>query len=328
MLFRFTYITAKYVAQSKLKNKKRIAILGGGPSGLFMFKRLVDAGRTDITIDVFEKKQELGTGMPYSTEGAGTEHITNVSGNEIPELVTSVAEWIETAPKELLNRFAITPKIYNDYKVLPRLLFGQYLAAQFLLLQQKADEAGITYTIHYNSPVTDIIDLPEQNLIRVKIAGDRSFEFEQAIICTGHKWSVKHEGKVPGWFDSPYPPVKLSLQLDHAVAIKGASLTAVDAIRTLARQNGVYYKNKAGKLIYQLSPNSEGFKMVMHSRHGMLPAVRFHLEDSHLRNDSLLTDEEIAAHIKGNNGFLSLDLFLSRILKNPSAKNNPCFTNI
>lgn len=325
MLFRFTYITAKYGGTSKLKNKKRIAILGGGPSALFMFKRLVDAGRTDITIDIFEKKQELGTGMPYSTEGAGKEHITNVSGNEIPELVTSVADWIETAPKALLDQFAITPKIYNDYKVLPRLLFGQYLAAQFTLLQQKADEAGITYTIHYNSPVTDIIDLPEQEIIQIEIAGEKLFEFEQAIICTGHNWPVKYEGKVPGWFDSPYPPSKLTLKVNHAVAIKGASLTAVDAVRTLARQNGVYFKNKAGKLIYQLSPNSEGFKMVMHSRHGMLPAVRFHLEDSHLQNDSLLTDEEIAAHIEGNNGFLSLDYIFEKDFKEPIREKQPVF---
>jgi uncharacterized NAD(P)/FAD-binding protein YdhS len=303
----------------------RIAILGGGPSGLFMFKRLVDAGRTNITIDVFEKKQELGTGMPYSTDGAGKEHITNVSGNEIPELVISVADWIETAPKELLNRFAITPQIYNDYKVLPRLLFGQYLAAQFKLLEQKADEAGIQYTIHYNSPVTDIIDLPEQNLVRIKIAGKETFEFEQAIICTGHNWPVKHEGKVPAWFDSPYPPAKLALKLNHAVAIKGASLTAVDAVRTLARHNGVYFKDKNGKLIYQLSPNSEGFKMVMHSRHGMLPAVRFHLEDSHLRNDSLLTDEEIAAHIESNNGYLSLDYIFEQDFKEPIRQKQPVF---
>jgi uncharacterized NAD(P)/FAD-binding protein YdhS len=308
-----------------LKNKKRIAILGGGPAGLFMFKRLVDAGRTDITIAIFEKKQELGTGMPYSTDGAGKEHITNVSGNEIPELVTSVADWIKTAPKELLDRFSITPQIYNDYKVLPRLLFGQYLAAQFDLLKQKADKAGIEYTIHYSSPVTDIIDLPEQNLVRVKIADGKSFEFEQAIICTGHNWPVKHEGKVPGWFDSPYPPAKLALKLNQPVAIKGASLTAVDAIRTLARQNGVYFKNKAGKLIYQLSPNSEGFKMVMHSRHGMLPAVRFHLEDSHLRNDSLLTDKEIAAHIAANNGFLSLDFIFEQDFKEPIRQKQPVF---
>src|ERR1700750_2463504 len=99
-----------------------------------MLKRFVDAGRTDLVIDIFEKKHELGTGMPYSAEGANDEHITNVSGNEIPELVTSIAEWIETAPKVLLNRFNITPKSYNDFKVLPRLVFGQYLAAQFELL--------------------------------------------------------------------------------------------------------------------------------------------------------------------------------------------------
>jgi uncharacterized NAD(P)/FAD-binding protein YdhS len=308
-----------------LKNKKRIAILGGGPSGLFMFKRLVDAGKTHIAIDIFEKKDQLGTGMPYSIEGASKEHITNVSGNEIPELVTPVANWIETAPKTLLDKFAITPEIYNDYKVLPRLLFGQYLSSQFDLLKQKADEAGITYTIHYNSPVTDIIDLPEQNLIRIKIAGDRWFEFDQAIICTGHNWPIKHEGKVPGWFDSPYPPAKLALQLNHPVAIKGASLTAVDAIRTLARQNGVYFKNKAGKLIYQLSPNSEGFKMVMHSRHGMLPAVRFHLEDSHLQNNSILTDEEIAAHIAANDGFLSLDFIFEKDFKEPIRQKQPVF---
>jgi uncharacterized NAD(P)/FAD-binding protein YdhS len=308
-----------------LKNKKRIAILGGGPSGLFMFKRLVDAGRTDISITIFEKKEQLGVGMPYSTDGAGKEHITNVSGNEIPELVTSIADWIETAPKELLGKFAITPEIYNDYKVLPRLLFGQYLAAQFELLEQQADEAGIEYTIHYNSPATNVTDLPEQGLVQVEIAGKEKFEFDQAIICTGHNWPVKHEGKVPGWFDSPYPPAKLALQLNHEVAIKGASLTAVDAMRTLARHNGWYDKNNEGKLVYHLMPDSNGFKMILHSRNGLLPAVRFHLEDTHLQNDSLLTEDEIAAHIKANDGFLSLDFIFEKDFKEPIREKHPAF---
>ncbi|WP_246230106.1 FAD/NAD(P)-binding protein [Mucilaginibacter humi] len=120
-----------------MENKKRIAILGGGPSGLFMFKRLVDTNRPDIAIDIFEKKHQLGVGLPYSKDGANDEHITNVSGNEIPELVTSVTDWIASAPKTLLDHFNITPEKYNDYKVLPRLLFGQYLSTQFDLLKQK-----------------------------------------------------------------------------------------------------------------------------------------------------------------------------------------------
>ncbi len=52
---------------------KRIAILGGGPSGLFVFKRLVEASPRNIEIEIFEKKKELGSGMPYSREGASDE---------------------------------------------------------------------------------------------------------------------------------------------------------------------------------------------------------------------------------------------------------------
>ena len=56
----------------------RIAILGGGPSGLFMFKRLLEAGNKKFVITIFEAKETLGVGFPYSPDGANAEHITNV----------------------------------------------------------------------------------------------------------------------------------------------------------------------------------------------------------------------------------------------------------
>jgi uncharacterized NAD(P)/FAD-binding protein YdhS len=62
-----------------LKTHTHIAILGGGPSALFLYKRFVDANRTDLIIDIFERKKQLGAGMPYSLEGANDEHITYVS---------------------------------------------------------------------------------------------------------------------------------------------------------------------------------------------------------------------------------------------------------
>jgi 2-polyprenyl-6-methoxyphenol hydroxylase-like FAD-dependent oxidoreductase len=310
-----------------LKNKIRIAILGGGPSALFLFKRFVDAAKTDVAITIFERGKQLGAGMPYSADGANDEHITNVSGNEIPPLVTSVTDWIKTVQRDTLNKFHIDPEKFNEYKVLPRLLFGQYLTAQFALLQQQAKDAGLDYQIHFDCPVTDIIDYSDQNVTVIEIAGKTTFEFDHVAICTGHTWPVRNEGEIPGYFDSPYPPVKLGLKLNHPVALKGAALTAIDAIRTLSRHNGTYQKNEEGKVSYTLMDDSAGFKLVMHSREGLLPALRFHLEDSHLSKDATLSPEEIKRNMADNDGFLSLDYVFEKDFKDAFKDKRPGFYN-
>jgi hypothetical protein len=308
-----------------LKNKIRIAILGGGPSGMFMFKRLVDSDHKNISIDIFEKKKQLGVGMPYSVDGANDEHITNVSGNEIPEIVTPIADWIKTVPPGVLERFHINPEKYNDYKVLPRLLFGQYLSAQFDLLQQKGRKLGILNYVHFDSQVTDIIDHPVKATVSVEVGGHELFEYDRVIICTGHKWPLEHEGIIPGYFDSPYPPSKLAFHVAHAVAIKGSSLTAIDGIRTLARYNGAFSTDKHGKLNYRLNKDSKGFKLMMHSRNGMLPAIRFHLKDPHLEKTGTLTKDQIKKYRAQNNGFLSLDYVFEHNFKLMFRDKEPAF---
>lgn len=309
-----------------IKNtKKRIAILGGGPSGLFIYKRLIESGANDFEIDIFERKAQLGAGMPYSSEGANDEHITNVSDNEVPSIVTPMAEWIHTAPPELLQRFKIDPDKFNEYKVLPRLLFGQYLSAQFEMLRKSGEEAGITTRTHFNSSVNDISYDLKNEIITVETSNDESKEFDFAIICTGHNWPIRHEGKVPGYYDAPYPPQKLVQKLNHPIALKGSSLTAIDAIRTLARQNGSFELGTDGNLTFNILPESGEFKIMMHSRSGMLPAVRFHLENSHLSNDSLLTRDEIDEHRKNNDGFLSLDFLFEKDFKEIFREKDPEF---
>lgn len=302
-----------------------MAILGGGPSGLFLLKRLVESNEIDISIDIFEKKNQLGAGMPYSLEGANDEHITNVSGNEIPELVTSVEEWIQTVPEETLQHFHINRDHFNDYKVMPRLFFGQYLSAQFELLKTLAKEKGISLTIYLNKEVSDIIDYPELNKVVVELVDKSAYEYDQVIISTGHRWPKKNEGKISGYYDSPYPPSKLKLKINHPVAIKGSSLTAIDAIRTLARANGNFSTDKNGKVNYTLNPEQQNFKLVMHSRSGLLPAVRFHLEDPHLLKDAVLSPSEIEKNRAVNDGFLSLDYLFEKNFKNSFIEKRPGF---
>lgn len=310
---------------SNNKQKKSIAIIGGGPSALFLYKRLVELGRQDIEITVFEKKAQLGSGMPYSPDGAGKEHVTNVSDNEIPTIVTSIEEWLKTAPGDLLECFAINPQNFNEYKVLPRLFFGEYLSAQFRLLQNKAQKIGMVTEVYCNTTVTDIAVKPDDKKTTVTTDRIGTKNFDAVIVCTGHRWPRHHEGVIPNYFDSPYPPSKLRLKLNEPVAIKGSSLTAIDAIRTLARANGQFVKKKDGRLSFQIAEGSENVRLVMHSRSGLLPVIRIHLEDSHLSKESVLSKEEVEEARHLNDGFIPLDYLFRRNFKEPFKEEDPAF---
>jgi uncharacterized NAD(P)/FAD-binding protein YdhS len=305
--------------------KRKIGIIGGGPAALFVYKQLIETGRDDIEVVIFEKKEQLGSGMPYSRDGACDEHITNVSDTEIPELVSPMKEWIFHAPPDLLKRFDIKPGIFNEYKVVPRLLFGEYLASQFDLLLKKGKNAGILTTVYRNTAVTDIKDIPGSQTVRVDTDQSGTHEFDTVIICTGHSWPKKQEGIVPGWFDSPYPPSKLDIAINTAVAIKGSSLSAIDAMRTLARQHGTFVKDETGSLVYQLDEASKDFRLVMHSIKGLLPAVRFHLEESKPPKESLMEEQEIAEIKEAHGGFVPLDYIFDRFFKEPLRQQDPAF---
>lgn len=296
----------------KASTTRRIGIIGGGPAALFMVKRLLETSRNDFDISIFEKGNMLGAGMPYSEQGANAEHIANVSGNEIPELLQSIQGWLNEAPAELLEQYRITSQNFNAYKVVPRLLLGAYLNAQFAKLIEQAGDAGIPVTVHFDTLVTDAVKAKQQREIKLITQQDESFPFDQVIICTGHCWPKKYEGKVPGWFDSPYPPAKLCVAANFPVAIKGASLTAIDAMRTLARRNGWFAEGKDGMLQYTLHEDAPNFRLVLHSIDGLLPAIRFHLEDSHLSKHAVLSEAEVKEGFRHGFG-LFVSLLLRRI---------------
>lgn len=307
------------------KNVKiRIALVGGGPSCLFLLKRLIDL-KQQFDITIFEREAEIGAGMPYSEQGANKEHITNVSDNEIPTIQTSVKEWIETVSPSLLDKFGIDPDLFTKFHVLPRLLFGKYLNAQFKLLAEEARKNGISLHTLTKTTVVDVIDFVETKKVQVITDREESHSFDAVVLCTGHNWPKKQEGKIPGYFDSPYPPSKLAIHSNHKVAIKGSSLTAIDAIRTLARKNGRFIQNEVGKLIFEAAEDSPNFKIVMHSRNGLLPAIRFHLDEPQLSNDSLLTEEEIEQNKADNGGFLSLDYLFEKNYKENFKRKDPAF---
>lgn len=301
--------------------KSRIALIGGGPSALYACKHFITSGKNNFELHIFEKTDTLGAGMPYSTIGANPEHVTNISATEIPELVCTVQEWIYTAPPELLERFNIIPSTFNEYDVLPRLFFGEYLSAQFHLLFKQAREKDIPVHIHLNHTVLDVADQPDKNEIVIETDKSGIQPFDIGIICTGHFWPEKLEGSIPGYYDSPYPPSKLRFQANHTVAVRGSSLTAIDVIRTMSRMHGSFSDSIGGFVSYKLSDENKSFRMVLHSSNGMLPAIRIDLQETY----DVLTPECVAENRKQNNGFLSLDFVFDVAFKKPLLEKDPEF---
>ncbi|PST81554.1 hypothetical protein C7T94_18965 [Pedobacter yulinensis] len=308
-----------------MKKHLRIGIVGGGPAALLLLKNLINTGREDLAVDIFERKSILGAGMPYSRDGSCDEHVSNVSGNELPPLPVGLEDWFGTLPSDTLARFSLNKEQFTAYKVVPRRLLGAYLCDQFNVLLSEAKTRGLPVGVHLHAAVTDIEDCPEKDAVQARLADGRHFEFDHIAICTGHDFPEHCEGRISGWFDSPYPPEKLKFRTPHPVAIRGASLTAIDAMRTLARQNGQFTTHTNGKARYTCDEESNGFELVLHSRNGLLPAVRFHLEDRRPQQDKLLSKETVAANKAANGGFLSLDMVFETAFKEPFKEKDPGF---
>ncbi len=303
----------------------KIALIGGGPSALFTLKKLIASNIEPITIDIFESAKVLGKGMPYSCKGALETHVSNVSSDEVPPLFNTLIDWVKQQNQELLSLHNVDKEQFHEKSVVPRLLLGSFLADQFDKLIQQGEKMGFTINVHLQSKVYDI-ELNEYDTnYSVLLEKQRYENFDKIVICTGHLWPKNQEAKVAGYFDSPYPPNKLNKIFNHSVALKGASLTAVDAIRALSEANGVFLKRN-NRLVYETGPNSANFKIVIYTLDGLLPSVRFHLDEPLLSSNGMLSQELIESHKAENKGFVSLDFLFERNFKHVLKHQDPAFT--
>ncbi|MCX8523882.1 FAD/NAD(P)-binding protein [Chryseobacterium formosus] len=306
---------------------QNIAVIGGGPAALLFLKHITKSSNLPKNIFIFEKNDRLGVGMPYGKFGSCNEHVANVSANELPELIDSFEDFIRRNPSEKFNDFKDPEKI-NPYLVIPRLLLGDYLEDQFQKLIDIAEEKGSTIIVKTETAVKDIVPnfsserkfkiIPENN------EDDTEFLADQVVICTGHVWRKKYEETVKGWYDSPYPPSKFQDATNFAVAVRGTSLTAIDAVKTLARLNGKFTED-GDKLIYQLNDSSKNFRLDLFSKGGFLPALRFHSEDDSYSLKWAMSLQEIDEYKESHQGFVDLDYVFEINFKKPLKEKDPDF---
>ena len=196
------------------------------------------------------------------------------------------------APTELLKQYNLEPANFNEYEVMPRLLFGKYLEAQFDLLRQQAKKRGIGVQVMYNTSVTDVADLPATNEVKV-ITETRGTMLFDVCNVTGRHWKKRNEGIVANWFDSPYPPEKLLKRINFPVAVKGSSLTAIDAVSNTGSLQREFYSKRRPHLHLHTFSGQRKLRICMFSLGGYLPGLRFHLADTHLTTFDPITEENV-----------------------------------
>lgn len=236
--------------------RHRIAIIGGGPAAVATLAQLLPELESknlikEVEIAVFEKSDNLGSGLPYSSPEDC--YILNLP-KEIMEPImgkTGVfSQWLKDIPG-----------CPQDTSFPPRHYFGQYL--QFLAnqLQGQNDSSGALIKYYTRCEVSDIrrVQTDTQTGYQIKTSlGD--YDSQYVILCTGHMPTSTycHLIGAAGYRHNPWEKAAFTeINLMDHVGIIGTGLTAIDLARKL------------------ISQGHQG-QITMISRRGLLPAVLPH----------------------------------------------------
>lgn len=255
-----------------MSKKKRIAIVGGGPTAVYTVKNLLQkAAKLHITI--FEAGPVAGCGLPYSEEHNTPDMMANITSIEIPPVLVSLSDWVRSADSGLVKRFGIARETVSDRDFYPRILIGAYYSDQLTRMVQ-ACTPDQTIEIETQTRVLDV--KPEGNGFKLFIEQSNKRvhrRFESVVMATGHRTDFDKPEPKRGLFRSPYPVQDLEVGDDRAALILGSSLSAIDAAVGLATRYGSFV-GEGDTLAYKPS-SKRPLRLVMASRKGTVPDSDF-----------------------------------------------------
>ncbi|OLP59771.1 hypothetical protein BJF93_21905 [Xaviernesmea oryzae] len=254
----------------------RIAIIGSGPTGIYALKGLIRS-KAPLAITVYEESPDAGKGTPYHPAVNDRAMLANIASIEIPIIVETLVGWLSARSFDELQAMGIEHGAIGDREFYPRVVLGDYLAAQFWSLVALGMAAGHSIDVCASHKVTDI-RLGEDDITLAVQSGDGSSSdvvFDHVVMATGHDWPANTETS-PGYFVSPWPASAIRQIGPVSVAVLGTSLSGIDAVVSIAGAHGIFLRDEEGMLGYQAAKSSDGLKMTMMSRKGLLPEADFY----------------------------------------------------
>ncbi len=267
-----------------------IAIIGGGPKGLYALERLAAQFQefpteNNLEIHIFNKTPAFGSGEIYDPVQPDYLLINFCIGNinmwidEEPPAVTfetlSLTEWLR---RKTAGKVEISEKDY-----VPRGIVGEYLQDGFKRIVQNLPQNLSVKTIV--GEVYDIDEIGSEFVLKLKKdgkIGSLRTKYQNIILTTGHTSRNQTETEksyrefTKQFADTSFVPFVYPVEnLQHipaksSVAIKGLGLTFVDTVLALTvGRGGKFERDSKGKIIKYVPSGNEPKVIYPFSRSGI-----------------------------------------------------------
>lgn len=303
------------------ENLSKIAVIGSGASAIYLLRHLLrhrDVLQEVIQeIAIFEKDDALGMGMPYNPRTTDLYNLSNISSEELPELLTPFVDWLNAQSEERLAELGLANEKISASGVYNRLALGQYLQAQYRGIVAALNEAGIRVTEHANAEVTDLVCPPGADYVELRIINGTKHRFTKVVISTGHVWKDEDDAE-NGHYASPWPIQKILPAAgtfhNFRIGTLGASLSAFDVVSSLSRRHGTFTTSADGTMRFIPVEGAENFRLAMHAANGWLPHLQYEQEEP-LRQIYRHVDRESLLALREENGQLRLATYFDRVCR-------------
>lgn len=266
---------------SETELMRRIALIGAGPTGLYTLATLIH-GDAPLCITLFEQGDQAGVGMPYDEHANHRAMLANIASIEIPPLTRSYLEWLRAQSSGFLADYGVDKTGLHERQFLPRVLLGHYFRGQCLALVRAGRHRGHRITVEERCRVVDLA--ADADGLRLWTDRHRApLAFDRAVIATGHVWPSPASGN-RAYFPSPWTGL-IDADLPAAeVGVLGTSLSGIDAALAVAVQHGHFEEqpdHPEHSLRFRVNAGSEGLRITLMSRTGLLPEADFYCPIPH-----------------------------------------------
>ncbi|NJS40553.1 MAG: FAD-NAD(P)-binding protein, partial [Rhodobacteraceae bacterium] len=161
----------------------------------------------------------------------------------------------------------------HERQFLPRLLLGGWFRDALERMIGQANAQGHRIALREAARVLDVEPVGGEYRVTFATAtGTESLLFSHVVLATGHDWpdDPDHDDLL---FVSPWSGLIEAKVPAQPVGILGTTLSGIDAAMAVACQHGHFTEGEA--TTYHPNPGSEGLKITLMSRNGLIPEADF-----------------------------------------------------